>query len=140
MIREQATADGLADYLPLMRQLRPHLASVEDFAARFQRMSAAGYRLFGYREDETIVALAGVRPMENLIHGPFLYVDDLVTSEEARGKGIGAHVIADLKAEARAMGFARLVLDTALDNVLGHRFYYRQGLLARALRFYAPLT
>jgi hypothetical protein len=27
------------------------------------------------------------------------------------------------------------VLDTPLTNVLGHRFYYRNGLLARALRF-----
>jgi hypothetical protein len=27
------------------------------------------------------------------------------------------------------------VLDTALDNVLAHRFYYRQRMLARALRF-----
>jgi hypothetical protein len=27
------------------------------------------------------------------------------------------------------------VLDTPLSNVLGHRFYYRNGLLAGALRF-----
>jgi hypothetical protein len=27
----------------------------------------------------------------------------------------------------------QLVLDTGLDNALGHRFYYRQGLLALAL-------
>lgn len=38
-------------------------------------------------------------------------------------------------AEGRGLGCGRLVLDTALDNVLAHRFYYRQGLLARALRF-----
>jgi hypothetical protein len=31
------------------------------------------------------------------------------------------------------------VLDTALDNVPGHRFYYRQGMLARALRFSRPI-
>ena len=37
--------------------------------------------------------------------------------------------------EGRKLGCSRLVLDTGLDNVLAHRFYYRQGLLARALRF-----
>ncbi|HTW54281.1 MAG TPA: GNAT family N-acetyltransferase [Stellaceae bacterium] len=43
-------------------------------------------------------------------------------------------------AEARKLGIERLVLDTALDNVLAHRFYYRQGLLARALRFSRPIA
>ena len=32
-------------------------------------------------------------------------------------------------------GCAHLVLDTALDKLLGHRFYYRQRMLAAALRF-----
>lgn len=40
-----------------------------------------------------------------------------------------------LDAEALALGCTRLLLDTPLSNALGHRFYFRQGLLARALRF-----
>jgi hypothetical protein len=32
------------------------------------------------------------------------------------------------------------VLDSGLANALGHRFYYRHGLLATALRFNLPLT
>jgi hypothetical protein len=40
-----------------------------------------------------------------------------------------------LKAEGRARGCVKLVLDTPLTNTLGHRFYYRHGLLATALRF-----
>jgi hypothetical protein len=31
------------------------------------------------------------------------------------------------------------VLDTGLDNALAHRFYYRQELLAKALRFHMSL-
>jgi hypothetical protein len=30
-------------------------------------------------------------------------------------------------------------IDTGLDNFLAHRFYFRQGLLAQALRFNIPL-
>jgi hypothetical protein len=37
--------------------------------------------------------------------------------------------------EGRALGCRKLVLDTALENTLAHRFYYRQGLLAMSLRF-----
>ena len=40
-----------------------------------------------------------------------------------------------IAAEQERLGCGRPVLDTALDNVLAHRFYYRQSLLARALRF-----
>jgi hypothetical protein len=42
--------------------------------------------------------------------------------------------------EGRAQGCAALVLDTGLDNVLAHRFYYRCGMLASALRFAIPLV
>jgi hypothetical protein len=45
-----------------------------------------------------------------------------------------------LKVEGHALGCTKLVLDAALTNTLGHRFYYRQGLLATALCFNTPLA
>ena len=59
---------------------------------------------------------------------------------EARRNGIGARLLDAVAAIGRDADCAHLVLDTALDNVLGHRFYYRQGMLARALRFSRPLA
>ncbi|OYV81674.1 MAG: GNAT family N-acetyltransferase, partial [Acidithiobacillus ferrivorans] len=34
---------------------------------------------------------------------------------------------------------AKLLLDAAMSNTIGQRFYYRQGLLATALRFSVTL-
>ncbi|MNN57994.1 Acetyltransferase (GNAT) family protein [compost metagenome] len=85
------------------------------------------------------MALAGCRLQENLVHGVHFYVDDLVTDASARSAGYGQQLMDRLKAEARAAGCRKLVLDTPLTNVLGHRFYYRNGLLASALRFYYVL-
>jgi len=124
----------------VMRQLRPHLADADEFVARWQRQRAAGYRLLALWQGDRPVALVGLRTQENLIHGLFLYVDDLVTDEALRGSGLGERLMTRVKQEAKALGCARLVLDTGLDNVLGHRFYYRQGLLARALRFALVLS
>lgn len=133
--------DGeIAACYDLMRQLRPHLASPEEFAVRWRRQTESGYRLFAVWADGRPRALAGFRLMENLIHGRFLYVDDLVSDEGERGHGHGARLLDRLKEETRAAGCAKLVLDTGLDNVLAHRFYYRQGLLARALRFSVEVT
>jgi GNAT superfamily N-acetyltransferase len=124
----------------LMRQLRPHLTDRDEFLARWRRQAAGGYRLLAVRRGGRPIALAGFRVQENLIHGRFLYVDDLVTDEAERSTGLGRRLIQRLTEEARALGCDRLVLDTALGNALGQRFYFRQGLLARGLHFSMALT
>lgn len=124
---------------PVMQQLRPHLADADDFVTRWRRQQLADYRIAALWQESKVVALAGYRVQENLIHGQFLYVDDLVTLEEWRGHGLGEELIVFLKAETIRLGCTRLALDTAIDNVLAHRFYYRNGLLARALRFYVTV-
>lgn len=119
----------------VMHQLRPHLADADELVARWRRQVEDGYRLIAVWRGGEPVALAGYRLQENLVYGPFLYVDDLVTDNRLRSSGLGNLLMDHLKAEAVRLGCARLVLDTPLSNVLGHRFYYRNGLLAGALRF-----
>jgi ribosomal protein S18 acetylase RimI-like enzyme len=130
----------LAACFPVMAELRPHLADAAEFIALIARQQKAGYRLLGAWRDGVPVALAGYRFAENLVYGRFVYVDDLVTAKDARGAGLGSRLLDAVVEEARKHGIERLVLDTALDNVLAHRFYYRQGLLARALRFSRPIA
>jgi ribosomal protein S18 acetylase RimI-like enzyme len=137
-IIHEAGPDRLADCFPLMRQLRPHLGSVEEFVTRVRHQSVvAGYRLLVLRASaqEGPLALAGYRFQDNLVHGRHCYVDDLVTSDGARGHGHGRRLLDHLAGIARTDGCAKLLLDTPLANSLGHRFYFRAGLLATALRF-----
>jgi GNAT superfamily N-acetyltransferase len=86
------------------------------------------------------LVLAGFRVQENLVHGRFLYVDDLVTDSGARGCGYGERLMQHLQEQARLTSCNRLLLDTPMSNCLGHRFYFRCGLLATALRFSLPIT
>ena len=135
VLRHAETDQDVAACFPVMVLLRPHLRDAAELVARVARQRAEGYRILAAWRDGQPVALAGYRITENLIHGRFLYVDDLVSAEEARRSGLGARLLDAVAAEGRGAGCRRLVLDTALDNVLAHRFYYRQGMLARALRF-----
>jgi GNAT superfamily N-acetyltransferase len=136
-----ATSEAeVAQCLPIMRQLRPHLASEHELVERWRRQREAGYRFLILWDGERPVALAGFRTQENLLHGNHLYVDDLVTDEKCRGRGHGRTLLDWIKAYGRARNLPILILDTPLSNTLGHRFYYREGLLARALRFSTPLT
>ncbi len=138
-LRHLETPEDWQACLPLMRELRPHLANADDFVQRLARMQQESYRLLAAMHDGRAVALAGYRFQENLIYGRFMYVDDLVVAPSARGSRWGARLIAELDGLARGAGCDKLVLDTGLDNALAQRFYFRQGLLTSAIRFSKPL-
>jgi ribosomal protein S18 acetylase RimI-like enzyme len=117
----------------VMRQLRPQLHTPADLLARVATQRTQGYRLLAAWEDGKPVALAGYRHLDNMIHGHFIYVDDLVTDPAVRRRGIGERLLDELRTLGRAERCNRLVLDTALTNGLAQRFYGRLGLLARSL-------
>ncbi|MES1925556.1 GNAT family N-acetyltransferase [Salinisphaera sp. T31B1] len=123
----------------VMRELRPHLSDAAAFTAQARRQATQGYRLLAAWQDDEVKGLAGYRIQENLIYGRFLYVDDLVAAPEARRHGLGGELIDTLREQAKQQGCAHFVLDTALANALGQRFYFRQGLLARGIHFCQPL-
>lgn len=119
----------------VMRELRLHLTDVATFAAQARRQARQNYHLLALWQDDLVKGLAGYRLQENLLYGRFLYVDDLVTTADTRCFGMGGKLIDALREEARVQSCAYLVLDTALENAMGQRFYYRQGLLAKGMHF-----
>lgn len=120
---------------PLMQQLRPHLADGAELLARVRRQKMEGYRLLVAWRGDVPVGAAGYRFQENLIRGRFVYVDDLVVLDSERRSGIGALLLDEVARIAKGAGYDWLTLDTALNNVLGQRFYFRWGLLSTALHF-----
>jgi ribosomal protein S18 acetylase RimI-like enzyme len=135
MLREATTDAELLACWPVMRELRPHLTAADTFIERVRRQQHSGYRLLAAWEGAAAIGLAGWRIQETLIRGQFCYVDDLVVLAEARSSGLGARLLDGVAAAARTLGLQHLVLDTAIDNALGQRFYFRYGMLPRALRF-----
>ena len=131
-------ADSDADIeasFPLMRQLRPHLADSSELLARVRRQQKESYRLLVAWRGGQPAGAAGYRFQENLVRGRFVYVDDLVVLEGERRSGIGAKLLDEVALLAKSAGYGWLTLDTALDNALGQRFYFRWGLLSTALHF-----
>ncbi|MBB3212745.1 hypothetical protein FHW67_002028 [Herbaspirillum sp. Sphag1AN] len=123
-----------------MQQLRPKLKSADELSQHLSIQQRQGYRLLGLWRQERPVALAGYRQLDNLIHGRFIYVDDLVTASDERGHGHGERLIEALCDIGRDQQCDRLVLDTALSNSLAQRFYFRAGLLALGLHFTMNLS
>lgn len=135
ILRHAETEADIRACFPVMRQLRPQLQTPEDLLANVTLQGEQGYRLLAVWDDGKPVALAGYRRLDNMIHGRFLYVDDLVTDAEGRGQRHGERLLQALGELGRAESCQQLVLDTALANALAQRFYFRSGLLARGLHF-----
>lgn len=133
--RQANSRTEIAACYPVMRELRPRLTGEKEFIERIERQMVAGYRLLAAWDGPSAIGLAGYRPEENLIHGQFIYVDDLVVAGAARSRGIGGRLLDGVSDECRRLNIPMLVLDTAIDNSLGRRFYFRYGMLARGLRF-----
>ena len=126
-IRE-LTGDGeIQSAYPLARQLRDRIAEAS-FLAEVRRQQVEGYRLYGGFEGERLVALAGVRRTHTLARGERLFVDDLVTAEDLRGRGHGAAMLRFLAGKAEAEGLSRIYLDSR-DTARG--FYAKMGFLFR---------
>src|SRR5436190_17651998 len=118
----------VASTWPVMRQLRPHL-DLQQYCAAVARMRQTdGFRLAAASVGGTVGAVAGFRTMEMLYCGRILSVDDLITDETMRSKGLGKALLDWLTREARSLGCGQLHLDSGLQRLDAHRFYERESL------------
>lgn len=113
---------------PVMADLRPHLRR-DLFVARVRKQEEEGYRLAFIAMDGEVRAVAGFRILNNLAWGRFFYIDDLVTRQGERLKGLGSALLDWCLHRAAAEKCTALHLDSGIQRKNAHRFY-----LARQMR------
>jgi GNAT superfamily N-acetyltransferase len=81
--------------------------------------------------------VAGFRITENLAWGPHLYVDDLSTRADRRGRGHAGALMRWLAREACRAGCGQLHLDSGVgpDREDAHRLYFNSGLRIASYHF-----
>ncbi|CAM3625243.1 GNAT family N-acetyltransferase [Deinococcus frigens] len=121
--------------LPALRELRPNSLALKDEASLARHLAATraeGYRLAGAFEDgrTEAAAAAGYRVMELLAYGRIVYLDDLSTLPDARGKGHARALLEWLDAEAVRLGCVALHLDSGVGaaRFTAHRQYLKHGM------------
>lgn len=135
-LRDAACDSELLACWPVIQQLRPNLNSANDFAACFHPMVTEGYRLLAAWKLHAPQALAGYRLQKNVVYrGRSLFIDDLVTDDPARGAQWGTKLIEAITRITQGAECGRLVLDPGLANARAQRFFFRPGLLTKAIRF-----
>jgi GNAT superfamily N-acetyltransferase len=122
------------DVLPVLRQLRPHL-TMESFATVYEMGHPQGLRFTAAYVDGKCVGVAGWRIVATTAALLKLYVDDLVTMEDARSQGVGRELLGALSRKAVDAGCRVLDLDSATRRTDAHRFYMREGLAITSFHF-----
>ncbi|MFN4277777.1 MAG: GNAT family N-acetyltransferase [Ferrovibrio sp.] len=121
------TDEKIAACFPVMHELRPHLKDAAELVARVKHQHKEGFVL-AYASDGNGVPAAciGFRRQERLVHGPLIYVDDLVTTATGRSRGYGALLLNWVEDIARHEGRKVVDLDSGTHRAEAHRFYFRQ--------------
>ena len=125
-----------------MGALRTHYTDEAEFVRRVDEVQRPqGYRIVSAFEGDRCVAVAGFRVIRNLAWGDTLYVDDLSTLPEARGRGYGRALLEWCKEEGIREGCAEFHLDSGVgpEREDAHRLYFNTGLRITSYHFAAPL-
>jgi GNAT superfamily N-acetyltransferase len=109
---------------PVLSELRPQFTS-SDLIARIKEQQKQGYLVAFAESGGEVLGVAGFVVGRKLAWGKHIYVDDLVTAERSRSKGVGGQLIKWLKAYARDQGCEQKHLDSGVQRFGAHRFYLR---------------
>jgi GNAT superfamily N-acetyltransferase len=115
------------------RQLRTGLGA--DYAGRLRTVFANGARMSVVAEAAEVRGVALWRVIENTYEGRRLFVDDLVTDQAHRSRGIGRHLLQHLEQMAREFKCDVLALDSGTQRTDAHRFYFREGMVIPSFCF-----
>jgi GNAT superfamily N-acetyltransferase len=126
VIRKIVSDTDLKATYPVMKQLRTHLSEQEYVERAKRQQSKGGYIVAALEDEGQVRCVAGYRISECLSWGRFLYVDDLVSDQNARSKNYGKQMMDWLLAEARQNGCQELHLDSGVQRHAAHRFYLRE--------------
>lgn len=114
--------------------LRPHL-NESDFLPTVKEMINEGYMLAFIEEEGVAAAIVGFRYLQYLFNGKHIYIDDLSTLPEHRGKGYGGKLLDYVFAFAKEKGYKSVTLDSGHQRTDAHRLYLNKGFIISSHHF-----
>ena len=112
----------------VIHELRPHITK-ENIVSILTGFMIRGYHLIYIEENGKAVCASGYRFTEHLHWGKAIYIDDLSTLPEARGKGYASRLLQYIFEEARKHLCDQVHLDSGCgaNRYHAHRLYLKTG-------------
>ncbi|GAA4312031.1 GNAT family N-acetyltransferase [Mucilaginibacter gynuensis] len=95
----------------------------------FEMISKEGFELIYISSDDNkkAIAFTGYRVIRMLRTGPIIYIDDLYTLPEVRGKGYAGALLDHVAEQATKNGINAIHLDSGYALHTAHRLYLNKG-------------
>jgi len=128
IIRLATTETDIRRCLPAMLALRPHLTEEQALSQIQLQQQEDRFQLAFVDTGEAAPAVAGYRMLNFLHSGRTLYIDDLSTLPEARGKGYAGALLDFVIEQARQAGCQVVTLDSGHNPARydAHRLYLKK--------------
>ena len=134
-----STDEDLIKCSEVIVELRPHLKG-RDLLVLFKSMQPETFRIIYIEEDGKAVAFAGYRFLTMFFSGKTLYVDDLSTLPQYRGKGYAGKLLDHIIQEAKENHFDAVTLDSGHHRYDAHRLYLNKGFIIESHHFHLQLS
>lgn len=119
--------------------LRPMLKKTE-FVAKIQKMQKDGYSLIYIEKEGKVISAAGYRIFSMLYCGKMLYIDDLSTLDNCRGKGYASILLNHLYDIAKQENCKSVQLDSGHVRTTAHKLYFKENFTINAFHFTKKLN
>lgn len=123
----------LERFYSVVKELRKDLSFSDYMMITEAAEKADGYELVAIESEGRALAVMGYRVLHDFVHGKHLYIDDLVSLESERSKGLGSQLLKYAESLAKDLGCRSLRLCTGIENELGKKFYERNDWKLRAV-------
>lgn len=121
------TKEDFLKCFDVMKALRPHLTP-ELFLELLPKMTEENYSLIFIEENNKAISACGFRYLTTLFDGRYIYIDDLTTLPEARGKGYAGALFDYVVEKAKVEGLKAVHLDSGHQRYDAHRLYLNKGM------------
>ena len=114
----------------VVRELRPHIKQ-DQYLQQVKEMMEEGFHMIYIvapnESPQKAAAFAGYRNTNKLFNGKTIYIDDLCTLPEYRGRGYGGMLLDFIHKLARDSGMEAVNLDSGYQRKDAHRLYLSKG-------------
>lgn len=133
-IKTAITDQDIASCWEALSALRPMLKK-DEFVNQIKEMQKEGYTLLYIFDDNKVVSIAGYRFWTMLYCDKMLYIDDLSTLKNSRGKGYASILLHHIYAIAKEQNCKSVQLDSGHTRTTAHKLYYKENFTINAFHF-----